>query len=187
MNLPRNSLIYVRLAIMSVLAATLMVISAVVADATVEQYNGSMILLPIPQQLKVLEGSARLEPGKMIWLKQGDRDGLLKAGRIVQEALSTVGADWSLTAAQLGEGSRIGATLEINPTLVDKDQGYRLDIQSGQIHLAGHDAAGLFYGAQTFRQIARQYAGSGQLPCVSIHDWPDFPRRGFLNLHPFQW
>ena len=59
-------------------------------------------------------------------------------------------------------------------------EGYVLDISPKQIQITGHDGAGVFYGVMTLKQLARQFAGTGALPCLRIEDWPDFPNRGAM-------
>ena len=57
-------------------------------------------------------------------------------------------------------------------------ESYYLEIATGGIHLKAHDAAGVFYGAQTLRQIFEQNPES--LPCCEVLDSPDLPIRGFM-------
>ncbi|MBU1693855.1 MAG: beta-N-acetylhexosaminidase [Verrucomicrobia bacterium] len=56
-------------------------------------------------------------------------------------------------------------------------EGYELTIDRSGVRLIGHDAAGLFYGQQTFRQLLRQYGR--RLPCLRIEDAPAFRHRGY--------
>ena len=57
-------------------------------------------------------------------------------------------------------------------------ESYYLEIATGGIHLKARDAAGVFYGAQTLRQIFEQNPES--LPCCEVLDSPDLPIRGFM-------
>ena len=50
-----------------------------------------------------------------------------------------------------------------------------------QIVLAGHDPAGTFYAAQTFRQMIKERPGRAGVPSVEIRDWPDMPIRGAIE------
>jgi hexosaminidase len=79
-----------------------------------------------------------------------------------------------------GEGKTISLSLSIDPAEAPHDQGYVLEVEKGGIRLAAHDLAGLRHGAMTLKQLARQYAGKGALPCLRIEDWPDFPHRGIM-------
>ena len=59
-----------------------------------------------------------------------------------------------------------------------QSQGYRLQVTPAGVSLIAHDAAGLFYGAQTLAQLFK--IDSGSLPIVTIEDWPDFSTRGVM-------
>ena len=76
---------------------------------------------------------------------------------------------------------------------VDRAEGYALAVTPRGAVLAGHDAAGLFYGAQSLAQLLAagalpdgrssprpRVSASGRLvvPGVRIEDWPRFPLRG---------
>jgi hexosaminidase len=54
--------------------------------------------------------------------------------------------------------------------------GYTLEVVPTGIQLAADDAAGLFAGVQTLRQLA----ANGPVPCVSIEDHPRFSYRGAM-------
>ncbi len=57
-------------------------------------------------------------------------------------------------------------------------QGYQLVVSSTQVVIRAGDAAGIFYGVCTLRQLLQQYGNA--LPCLTIHDWPDYPNRGVM-------
>jgi hypothetical protein len=65
----------------------------------------------------------------------------------------------------------------IDPSLAGP-QGYQLTIKPAMSRLIAHDAAGLFYGEQTLKQLRRQFPND--LPCVEIRDYPDFQVRGVM-------
>jgi len=72
------------------------------------------------------------------------------------------------------------AIVHVDPAQVRQTEAYRLTIGPDSIHIVAHDAAGAFYAAMTMRQLARQCAGMGEVPCLRIEDWPDFPHRGVM-------
>lgn len=76
----------------------------------------------------------------------------------------------------LSENQKSPCRLEYAESL-DRES-YFLEITSSGIHLKASDAAGLFYGAQTLRQIAEQNPEA--LPCCDILDGPDCSVRGFM-------
>lgn len=57
-------------------------------------------------------------------------------------------------------------------------QGYRLILKADRIELNAADEAGVFYGRQTLRQLARECPEG--YPTGLIEDWPDFPTRGVM-------
>jgi len=139
-----------------------------------------LVLLPMPQRLHRLEGSCRLQAEGFIWLRGDICDALLRTGRILQEALASVGPRWELTAAPGDDESRLGAIIHVDPAQAPQPEGYRLTIGANGVHIMAHDVAGAFYAAMAIRQLARQCVGVGELPCLRIEDWPDFPHRGVM-------
>ena len=57
---------------------------------------------------------------------------------------------------------------------------YLLNIEEDGISIMAYDERGAYYGLQTLRQIVEQHP-DGQLPCLSINDWPDLPARGVVE------
>lgn len=71
-----------------------------------------------------------------------------------------------------------GMTSMMDPTL--PKGGYRLHIKSGGVEIQGADERGVFYAAQTLRQILRQADSDGSIPEMEIRDFPKFQNRGFM-------
>ena len=71
---------------------------------------------------------------------------------------------------ELGAGAGAGAMSK---------EAYTLSVTPDQIRIRAVDAAGLFYGAQSLRQLV-QLAGKDPLPAVEIVDAPRFGWRGLL-------
>lgn len=57
-------------------------------------------------------------------------------------------------------------------------QGYVLDVEPGSVVLAGKDGDGLFYGAQTLRQLVIPAGQEASILGVEICDWPALKYRG---------
>jgi hexosaminidase len=91
----------------------------------------------------------------------------------------------------------LGATPDNVPKIVLKEDGalasagkeaYRLNVTPTRVTISGASPAGVFYGAQTFRQLLppQIFASSVQsgiewkAPCVEIIDQPRFGWRGFM-------
>ncbi|MBN1675048.1 MAG: beta-N-acetylhexosaminidase [Kiritimatiellae bacterium] len=116
----------------------------------------------------VVRGDADWLPG------EADRVvGLLDraAGRPVVAA-NPPGAGPALTI-----GTMDALAAELGVPVVERAEGYALAVSADGVLLAGKDAAGFFYGAQTLAQLLRPGAGP-ELPGVRVRDWPAFPMRG---------
>ncbi|MGQ5637985.1 MULTISPECIES: beta-N-acetylhexosaminidase [unclassified Streptomyces] len=112
-------------------------------------------------------------------------------GRVARWLRTTVGAATGLPLAPHRDGgSRI--LLRITPALEDElggPEAYRLSADGSLVHIDGASEAGLFWGAQTFRQLLgpeafRRAPVSGrtewEVPAVTVRDAPRFRWRGLL-------
>jgi len=138
----------------------------------------ALVLLPIPRRLRTGKGVLPLRHhGRIVC--QGEPQAMFPIAARLQEAVwETQGIAWSLWAGN-AEGdplAQVVLTLEADSDI--PAQGYQLRITPERIYLVSGDAAGLFYGAMTLRQMLRQCAG--ELPCGEVDDHPDFPSRGVM-------
>jgi hexosaminidase len=79
-----------------------------------------------------------------------------------------------------GGGSQIRLVLVAN-TVVPGDEAYRLTVRGNEIRIEASNPAGLFYGAQTLRQLVTKGPKAGRvIPAVAISDAPRFRFRGLL-------
>lgn len=79
------------------------------------------------------------------------------------------------------------AQIVIDPDKMPHPQGYAIFIgpydyrgKILRITVTAHDEAGVFYAAQTLKQIGRLAREHGKIPECRIEDWPDFPNRGVM-------
>ncbi|OZB78233.1 MAG: hypothetical protein B7X41_20195, partial [Microbacterium sp. 14-71-5] len=135
-------------------------------------------LIPFPSSVQLGEGSVPLGSVRLT----GDPDTVALLGAELEallghEALSDTGA----TEIALGIDATRGSA-----------EGYALDAGAGRIRIAGHDAAGLFYGTRTLLQLLRRGEPSGgadpegpaatgwSAPEIRIEDAPRFRYRGVM-------
>ncbi|MCC6696013.1 MAG: helix-turn-helix domain-containing protein [Candidatus Hydrogenedentes bacterium] len=79
------------------------------------------------------------------------------------------------------------SSIAINPDQMHHRQGYTIHIRpsrgkrkSCHIAITAHDETGVFYAAQTLRQIGRLARECNSIPTCRIEDWPDIPNRGVM-------
>lgn len=58
------------------------------------------------------------------------------------------------------------------------DEGYALIPKGNTLYVIGETSAGIFYGAQTVKQLVTKQSGSWVLHAALIRDWPALPHRG---------
>ncbi|MFJ6796449.1 beta-N-acetylhexosaminidase [Streptomyces sp. NPDC091268] len=114
------------------------------------------------------------------------------AARLLRRDLGAA-TGWELPAPAAGreDGSRPVIRLALRPELARSlgAESYELRVRPGDVTLEGADPAGLFYAAQTMRQLlgARAYrraplppAGGWTLPVGEVRDGPRFGWRGMM-------
>ena len=137
-----------------------------------------LILLPMPRRMREAQGVLPVRHNARI-VCQGDPQTVFPIAARLQEAVwETQGMDWNLWAGSAEGDPLAQVILSLEADASIPAQGYRLRITPERIYLVSGDAAGLFYGVMTLRQILRQCAG--ELPCGEIDDHPDFPSRGVM-------
>ncbi|ATB30770.1 family 20 glycosylhydrolase [Melittangium boletus] len=145
-------------------------------------------LLPAPRSLTTREGKVTLSNGTTI----GYAGPLQGEASYLVSALGDVLAGTVSSRATQGDEHiqlRIQADLDTDGDGTADAEGYTLDAQDGKILITGADAAGVFHGIQTLRQLipVDAYAAAVNpsnrkaefsVPAVLIADAPGFSHRG---------
>jgi len=153
-------------------------------------------VIPYPQHVKLLEGDYRITNcSPRIVLNEGVSDAMsaVEALRLFIQGSSALTATLPMlasdTAAAPRTDERTGSeelgcpeiTLTLTNTHQHNAEEYELIAEAGKpIQFNAPSSAGLFYGVQTFIQLAKYEASSGDLvlPAVHIKDFPRFQWRG---------
>jgi hypothetical protein len=124
-----------------------------------------------------LPGRFQLRPEMRILLDAAYPAGLLETALVLQrEAAAASGIRPALGRAFTGRTEPYGIVLTMAG---GPPESYTLSIEPAAVLIAGADAAGLFYGVQTLRQLFR--LEGGELACRKIADYPAFRYRGFMH------
>lgn len=128
-------------------------------------------VVPWPRLLTPAEGVFRIDPDTRITVADGaPADARETAELLAAQLRGRTGVDVPVRAAAGGPG-----TIALVLTADGQEEGYRLTVTPTNITIAGRSAAGLFYGAQTLRQLL---SDAGSVPAVEIEDAPRFRYRG---------
>ena len=152
-------------------------------------------LIPEPRHTQKGEGSFTITPKTRVVINAAPADDDRTAaetlieeieaatGTILKIAVSrSMPKSGAIYLARVGDDKRLVSTLETKGLVIDdkfNEEGYVLDADPNRIIIAARTAEGLFYGAQTLRQlIHRGEANQGRIPAVTIRDWPQMRWRG---------
>jgi hexosaminidase len=159
-----------------------------------------LALIPAPVRLKVRDGSFELRNDTVLL---ADAAGLSEAGKLAVALAPATGFSLEVVEGSpgrqrhalglCGSGARDTAScrtwihLRSQAARSVGDEGYQLTVKNGGVRIRARSAAGLFYGAQTLRQLLPPSIFSSSLvagpvawvaPAVRIKDYPRFPWRG---------
>ena len=140
----------------------------------------NFLFLPAPRHINWLDGAFALSSDKLIQLDAAEPQTLRFAATQFQDGLrERFDIEWQLSAGHNLPHETVACTLTVLPSAIPQPEGYRLHISPAGISIQAHDAAGAFYAICTLKQLLEQ-TEQAALPCVEIHDWPDFPARGVM-------
>lgn len=131
------------------------------------------VITPVPRQQTSGGGVAFATAGatyKLTGADAADAD----AVRVLTEKLN-ITADGAIEIVIGAKGS--DAVTAVDSKIPAEAQGYFLSVAPDKVVIAGTDAAGQFYGAQSFLQLA---AGA-EVPQTEVTDYPEIPIRGVIE------
>jgi hexosaminidase len=150
---------------------------------TLEQLAAAPVaLIPFPQQAQWTKDRFLLKQNTIIAYAENDAETAATAIRSLTELLAATGIATKQATLKAGNlSSSHSIQFRINKNLPVKDEGYSLQITNKNVAITAKDAAGLYYGVQTLRQLLQQKNKELQLPGCTITDWPAFRLRGFMH------
>lgn len=153
------------------LAIAWVAVSLACAGTAHAQFN----LVPEPQRVTAGNGVFELQDDGRI-AAPADARAQWIAGFLRDAIKQQNGVDLKVVAAP-DEG---GITLRIDPS-IKSDEAYRLDVTPDRVTIAAANNRGLFWGAETLRQLLPlQNESPPTLPAISIRDAPRFAWRGVM-------
>jgi hypothetical protein len=157
------------------------------AAASVAAQTAPLPLIPLPRE--VVRGARVALPNGVAILHGDDASDAFTASDLAEtlgarriRADSAPGAGrFRIELLRLGS-ARAQQVLRDHKMIFDPAmtaEGYLLLADSSAAHVVGASATGLFYGAQTLKQLITGYGASAVLQAATIRDWPAMKFRGF--------
>jgi hexosaminidase len=147
-------------------------------------------LVPLPRELQTADTVFRVLPTTRILLADASPEDRFAATSLQEELKLVTGTSFPIVStANYGADAIVLGRIE-NPTIrrlllrhdLDTNgvgsEGYVLSVQQRQVLVAGRDAAGLFYGVQTLRQLVVGKVRRAEILGARIRDWPAMIYRG---------
>ena len=166
----------------AMVATTLLPCTSTVAAETDQVALG---LIPQPVRVELREGRWMLKPTTRM-VAEGPAAG--EAAKLAEALSVPLGRRLKVVKGPARDGD-IEMVLAPSESRLGTE-GYHLSVTGGRVTIRAADAAGLFYGGITFRQLLppeafgprkQETAAAGwTVPCVEIDDQPRFPWRGLL-------
>jgi hypothetical protein len=155
--------------------------------ARLDAYNARMpnqlspALLPEPRSITYSGTAKILKTGKVIAISAPRVADITPIAAALQQSFfEFAGVTWSMRGGEV-DSTMTGLRIDIEQIAPIDDkhaQAYVLDTSGDVITLQAISAVGAFYGAQTLKQLLRQYGA--KMPRLRIEDYPDFARRGVM-------
>jgi len=150
------------------------------------QEPDTLALIPAPRIIEREEGFFRFSIKTGFKYNKKDENLSFVVSQIIDEIAQDAGI--ALKPKKGSRKSRIelsffGRKNNVPDSLLQKikDQGYVLRITPRRILIQASTCRGIFYGAQTLRQLIRAYGRDASIPCLKITDWPLLKYRGWQD------
>jgi hexosaminidase len=141
----------------------------------------------IPQPVKVTQTTGEFVLPKTVLIEAGSSADVANVTAYLKRKLSTATGAF-VTVKSAAPTAPIRLVLNKTADTLIKTEGYKLSVTPKKVVIRANDAAGLFYGVQTFfqllpKEIEGQEVAKGikwTAPSVEITDYPRFAWRGLM-------
>jgi hexosaminidase len=148
---------------------------------------GRLAIIPQPQKMEVRAGEFHLTPQTAILADPGSLATAKELAAMLNQATGYSTKVEEKRFAGAPAANAIWLTTQGAPARVGAE-GYELNVSGDSVVIHARTEAGLYYGAQTLRQLLPPEIFSPKvvpnadwrMPCVQIEDWPRFKWRGLM-------
>ena len=134
-------------------------------------------LIPYPRRIEWTDDGFDLAGPIRIVIADGSSDAVMHTAEAMVSMLRESGAaDMSIVHGNPSKPGERGVGLMIGTVGEESAEAYRLSVGRSSIRIVAPEAVGLFYAAQTIRQLAVD----GWVAGCEVVDWPAFAWRGLM-------
>ncbi len=126
-----------------------------------------------PKPQSVEWGTEKAFDNNLSYKLIGENDADIDAINLFKKNFNTDNGNIEVTIGERGDK----AVAQYENLIPEKSEGYYLSVSKNKVVIAGNDAAGTFYGVQSFIQLASQ----PEVMCVTISDYPGISERGLVE------
>ena len=156
----------------------LIFILALFVNVNGQQTTVNIGIIPTPQEIEVNEGFFTLNESTLIF-NETEISNILK-----NDILEITGLDLNLSKKSNKKNSIVFHLKDSIPAKENPDQAYIINIRPNRITIEATTEQGLFYGAQSLKQLIRHQLlteNNLNIPCYNIFDYPSLEYRGWMD------
>ena len=159
---------------------------------SVAAYGEHSPLLPRPQQVEYGSGRVALPSPKIMFSSSPNAEDRFAAEQLATWIQECTGLKVSIVSYGNNDDGAPQIILDRESTAdeplalpgdkpgPDSPEAYDIGVSSEGVKIHARSSAGIFYGAETVRQLIEGEGAQAALPFVQIHDWPSMAYRGTM-------
>ena len=156
----------------------LIIILALFVNVNGQQTTDNIGIIPTPQEFEINDGHFNLNESTVIF-NNFEISNILR-----NDILEITGLDLSLSKKSNKKNSIVFQLKDSIPAKDNMTQSYIINIKPNQITIEATTQQGLFYGAQSLKQLIRHQLlteNNLNIPCYNIFDYPSLEYRGWMD------
>ncbi len=156
----------------------LIIILALFFNVNGQQTTDNIGIIPTPQEFEINDGHFNLNESTVIF-NNFEISNILR-----NDILEITGLDLSLSKKSNKKNSIVFQLKDSIPAKENMVQSYIINVEPNKITIEATTEQGLFYGAQSLKQLIRHQLlteNNLNIPCYNIFDYPSLEYRGWMD------
>lgn len=156
----------------------LIIILALFFNVNGQQTTDNIGIIPMPQQVEINDGHFILNESTIIF------DNFEISNILKNDILEITGLDLSLSNKIKKRNAIVFQLKDSIPAKENMVQSYIINIEPNKITIEATTEQGMFYGAQSLKQLIRHQLlteNNLNIPCYNIFDYPSLEYRGWMD------